>query len=110
MKYTKKGKITVKVHVDSKNIHFTVKDTGIGIPKEHQKVIFERFYQVDSSYTRNVGGTGLGLALVKEFVDILDGKLWVVSEDGNGSEFHFTLPLKGVSNMTTDTVEKKLKV
>jgi signal transduction histidine kinase len=73
-----------------------VKDTGIGIAKEYQGKIFDRFYQVDSSYTRKAGGTGLGLSLCKEFVGLLAGRIWVDSEVGKGSEFHFTLPVKGV--------------
>ncbi len=97
IKYTPKGKITVKVAKEKNNVHFMVKDTGIGISKENQKKIFERFYQVDSSYTRKVGGTGLGLALVKELLDILGGKIWVKSVPEKGSEFHFTLPVNRTS-------------
>jgi signal transduction histidine kinase len=95
IKYTPKGKITVKVFPDKENIHFVVKDTGIGIAKEQQEKIFERFYQVDSSYTRSVGGAGLGLAICKEYATLLGGRIWVESELGKGSEFHVILPLKG---------------
>ncbi|MEE9323083.1 MAG: ATP-binding protein [Candidatus Aenigmarchaeota archaeon] len=94
--YTPKGKVTVKVFGENGNAHFVVKDTGIGITKDEQEKIFERFYQVDSSYTRKACGAGLGLALCKEFVEILGGKMWIKSEKGKGSEFHFTLPIKGV--------------
>ena len=97
VKYTPRGKITIKVFKDKKDIHFMIKDTGIGISKNNHDRIFDRFYQVDSSYTREAGGTGLGLALCKEFIDILDGRIWVESEENKGSEFHFTLPIKGVS-------------
>ncbi|MEM5871246.1 MAG: ATP-binding protein [Candidatus Aenigmatarchaeota archaeon] len=95
IKYTPKGKIKVKVFKEKDNIHFVVKDTGIGIAKEHQEKIFERFYQVDSSYTREAGGTGLGLAICKEYLQLLGGTIWVESELGKGSEFHFTIPIKG---------------
>jgi len=95
-KYTSKGKISVKVFRDNDNIHFVVKDTGVGVSKMNQEKIFERFYQVDSSLARKGGGTGLGLALCKEFVEMLGGKIWMSSRMGKGSEFHFTLPLKGV--------------
>ncbi len=95
VKYTPKGKITVSVKKDGKNIHFSVKDTGLGIAKEDMKKIFERFYQVDSSYTRKVGGTGLGLSLCKEFVTMLGGRIWVDSKVGEGSDFQFSLPISG---------------
>ncbi|MBN2331155.1 MAG: HAMP domain-containing protein [Candidatus Aenigmarchaeota archaeon] len=95
MKYTNKGKITVNVFKKDKDVHFVVKDTGIGISKENLEKVFERFYQVDSSYTREYRGVGLGLALCKEFVALLGGKIWVKSELGKGSEFHFSLPIKG---------------
>lgn len=95
VKYTERGKITVKASMDKGRLHFVIEDTGIGISKENRKRVFDRFYQVDSSYTRKAGGTGLGLALCKEFVELLGGKIWIKSEVGKGSEFHFTLPLKG---------------
>ena len=96
MKYTPKGKISVRAFRDNKTVHFIVKDTGIGIAKENQEKIFGRFYQVDSSYARKAGGTGLGLTICKEFVVLLGGKIWIKSELGKGSEFHFTLPVEGV--------------
>jgi len=109
LKYTPKGKITVKVSREKKNLHFMVKDTGIGISKENQEKIFERFYQVDSSYTRKAGGTGLGLSLCKEFLKILGGEIWVKSELKKGSEFHFTLPIRGVSKEHLREEEAKAK-
>ncbi len=96
VKYTPKGKITVKAARERDFIHFSIKDTGIGIAKENHGHIFERFYQVDSSYTRKAGGTGLGLSLCKEFIERMGGKIWFESDIGRGSEFHFTIPVKAV--------------
>lgn len=94
VKYTPEGKISFKAYYDRKKIHFIIRDTGVGISKDNQEKIFERFYQVDSSYTRKVGGTGLGLSLVKEFLDMLGGKITLKSQEGKGTEFHVTLPRK----------------
>lgn len=107
VKYTSEGIITVNVLRENKKMHFVVKDTGIGIVKEKQGKIFERFYQIDSSYTRKTPGVGLGLALCKEFVELLGGKIWIESELGKGSEFHFTLPLKGVSKKQIREEERR---
>lgn len=73
-------------------IQIQVSDTGIGIPKDKREKIFDRFYQVDSSFTRRVGGAGIGLNVVKEYVELHGGKIWVESELGQGSTFTFTLP------------------
>ncbi len=97
IKYTQKGKITVKAFKENEFIHFVVKDTGIGIAKKDQSKIFSRFFQADSSYTRSAGGVGLGLSLTKEFVQLLGGKIWFISDAGKGTEFHFTLPIKGAT-------------
>ena len=99
IKYTPKGKITVRVSKEGEDIHFMIKDTGIGISKQNQSKIFTRFYQVDSSYTRSAGGVGLGLSLCKEFVGRLGGRIWFKSADRKGSEFHFTLPANGSRNL-----------
>ena len=70
----------------------TVADTGIGIPQAEQERIFERFYRVDAARSREAGGTGLGLSIARHIVDAHGGKLWVESEVGEGSRFHFSIP------------------
>jgi hypothetical protein len=94
VKYTERGGIDVSAFKDGQNLHFVVKDTGIGIAKKYYGKLFERFYQIDSSYTRKAGGTGLGLSLCKEFVNALGGEIWFKSRFSKGSEFHFTLPIQ----------------
>jgi CheY-like chemotaxis protein len=76
-------------------IHFSVRDTGIGIPPEKLHRLFQSFSQVDGSIGREYGGTGLGLAISKGLVELMHGKLWVESVPGQGSTFHFKLPLEG---------------
>ena len=72
---------------------FTVADTGIGIPEEKRKLIFEPFSQADTSTTRKYGGTGLGLTISTRLVQMMGGRIWVESEPGRGSQFHFTVRL-----------------
>lgn len=69
-----------------------MKDTGTGLHKEQEKIIFERFRQGSESNTRNYDGAGLGLYIAKTYVEMLGGKIWVESEFGNGSTFYFTIP------------------
>jgi len=92
-KYTEKGSIKVKIQKAGDSVQFSVADTGIGIPKKHFSKIFTRFYQVDASYTRKVGGTGLGLSVCKGFAEGMGGKIWFESTVGKGSTFHFSLPI-----------------
>jgi CheY-like chemotaxis protein/HPt (histidine-containing phosphotransfer) domain-containing protein len=78
-------------------VHFSVRDTGIGIPPEKLHRLFQSFSQVDGSIAREYGGTGLGLAISKGLVELMHGRLWVESVAGQGSTFHFTLPLEGAA-------------
>jgi PAS domain S-box-containing protein len=98
IKFTEQGEVVVRVSVDSQHengvtLHFTVRDTGIGIPPEKQQTIFGAFEQADASTTRRYGGTGLGLAITSQLVSLMGGKIWAESACGQGSTFHFTLQL-----------------
>ncbi|MDD5582327.1 MAG: ATP-binding protein [Candidatus Marinimicrobia bacterium] len=93
IKYTEKGTIKVSAWSDETFIHFSVADTGIGIPKEDLTRIFERFYVVDKSRSRRLGGTGLGLSIVKHIVILHGGTLHVESEKNKGTTFYINLPL-----------------
>jgi CheY-like chemotaxis protein len=94
IKFTSIGEIVVRVDIEEKAenevvLHFAVTDTGIGIPAEKCHSIFEAFTQVDNSMTRKYGGTGLGLAISSRLVAMMEGRMWVDSEAGSGSTFHF---------------------
>ncbi|MGB8473685.1 MAG: ATP-binding protein [Candidatus Acidiferrum sp.] len=87
------GQITLSAEAGEDEVILTVSDTGIGIPKADQSRIFERFYRVDVARSREAGGTGLGLAIAKHLVEVHGGRLWVDSEVGQGSQFHFSVPV-----------------
>ncbi len=92
IKFTKAGEVELRVGVEDEGMfHFTVRDTGIGIPAEKQASIFEAFSQADASTTRRYGGTGLGLTISTKLVQMLGGRMWVESTPGEGSRFHFTV-------------------
>ncbi len=99
VKFTHQGKVSVTVRVESVEgsrvtLCFSVADTGIGIPADKHRLIFEPFTQADGSTTRKYGGTGLGLSICSGLVQLMDGRIWVESEPGRGSTFHFTLTLQ----------------
>jgi CheY-like chemotaxis protein len=96
IKFTQEGEVFVTVETESENhdhamIHFSVRDTGIGIPPEKHKAIFDAFTQADASVSRQYGGTGLGLAITSRLVGLMGGRIWVESQPGHGSTFHFTV-------------------
>lgn len=98
IKYSKKDEdgsyVKVSIEKLDGNFRITVEDNGIGIPKEKQDKIFEKFYRVDSSLTYEISGTGLGLAIVKEIVELHGGRIWVESEEGVGSKFSVEIPIR----------------
>ncbi len=111
IKFTERGEVGIKVELEKMEdnfvtLHFVVYDTGVGIPEDKVDKIFEEFSQVDSSVSRKYGGTGLGLAIVKKIVEVYNGKIWVKSKVGEGSEFHFTLNLY-VGEQKKEKVDKK---
>ena len=95
VKFTPKGgRIKVNIHDDGDRLKITVRDNGIGIPKDKLNIIFDRFTQVDKSFTRSTEGSGIGLYLVKVLVEMHNGKVSVESVYGKGSEFIIDLPVK----------------
>ena len=99
VKFTNEGQVAISVKPaggvpQGVALHFTVSDTGIGIPKEKQKKIFEAFAQADMSTTRRYGGTGLGLSICERVVQLMGGRMWLDSEEGRGSRFHFTVTVQ----------------
>ncbi len=99
VKFTSEGEVFVNVWPEQfedgqDGVHFMVEDTGIGIPEEKIDSVFEAFRQSDSSTTRQFGGTGLGLTISSQIVEIMGGRIWVESEQGTGSQFHFVVPLQ----------------
>jgi two-component system sensor histidine kinase/response regulator len=98
IKFTGTGQIAVTARTesaaeDSFVMHYAVQDSGIGIPAAKLKLIFEAFTQADSSTTRRFGGTGLGLTICRQLVELMGGRIWVESAMGRGSTFHFTARL-----------------
>lgn len=111
IKFTDKGEVVLTVHTESQTdnevvLHFAVTDTGIGIPPEKRDDIFKAFEQADTSTTRRFGGTGLGLTISSRLVELMGGKLWVESEVGRGSTFHFTAGFERGSNVAPPRPER----
>ena len=122
IKYTDKGSISFGYILKNNFIEFYIKDTGIGVPKNRQQAIFNRFEQADIADTRAFQGSGLGLAISKAYVEMLGGKIWMTSKEGEGSEFMFTIPyetmaaqkpeqgLKAKEKLLGETVSKNLDI
>jgi two-component system sensor histidine kinase/response regulator len=96
IKFTEKGEVLIEIAKQSQHdgfveLHFKVTDTGIGIPAEKHQILFHAFTQADTSTTRKYGGTGLGLAISARLVELMGGRIWLESEEGKGSTFHFTV-------------------
>jgi signal transduction histidine kinase len=97
--------INIKTRKEKEDVVFEVQDFGRGIPKNKQKKIFERFYQVDSGIDRKFGGVGLGLTISKKIIDTYGGQIWVDSTLGKGSSFKFSVPLQSAKNIEGDLQE-----
>lgn len=107
VKFTAVGEVRVNIFSKCLNdsdyeIQFAVKDTGIGIPSDKKDRLFKSFSQDDASTTRHYGGTGLGLVICKRLTEMMGGKIWVKSEEGNGSTFNFTIIAKACSCPSID--------
>jgi signal transduction histidine kinase len=92
VKYTDGGRVSVASQLENGEVHFVVTDTGVGVADDHLEKIFEPFWQVEQTTTRRAGGTGLGLAVTRQFVELLGGRITVTSELGRGSAFTVSLP------------------
>ncbi|HEY2838954.1 MAG TPA: ATP-binding protein, partial [Pirellulales bacterium] len=105
VKFTSRGEVVVDISMESGSgqprvVHGIVRDTGVGIAADKLASVFEAFRQSDSSTTRRFGGTGLGLNISLQLVDLMGGRMWVESELGKGSEFHFAIPLEFAANLS----------
>lgn len=106
IKFTHQGSITIKTLLKDEKVTFVVSDTGIGIPAKHQEKIFERFVRVENSNMKSYEGTGLGLSIVKGYAELLGGTVEVISTEGKGSEFRFTIPARSASGKDDATDNK----
>src|SRR5690606_24350912 len=89
---TKQGTISIDIGGDDKQVEISIADTGIGIPAEDLSHLFQKFYRVDNSDTREIGGTGLGLYLSRRLVEAMEGRIWAESQHGQGSTFSVSIP------------------
>lgn len=105
VKYTETGKISIGLTGNNELVQFFVRDTGPGIPAADLPHLFQKFYRVDSSATRTIGGTGLGLFISRKIIELYKGRVWVESEIGKGSTFYINLP-----RMSTQKAEEQLRV
>ncbi len=111
IKFTEEGGIDFGYGLGSGKLQFYVRDTGVGIKKEFQDRVFERFFQADNRLSGTAGGTGLGLSLSKAYVELMGGKMWLESEDENGSTFFFTLPFTSkIDGEKPVSIPGKLKI
>jgi PAS domain S-box-containing protein len=101
LKFTSKGKIEFGYQLKEGFLEFYVLDTGIGIHEDQLLKIFNRFYQVEHTETRSYDGTGLGLSISKEYIDLMNGEIWLNSKPGNGSVFYFTIPYEETKILQT---------
>jgi signal transduction histidine kinase/CheY-like chemotaxis protein len=109
IKFTHEGSIEIGYElISEKTLQFYVKDTGIGMEKQHLEVVFERFRQVEITHARDYGGAGIGLTIARHITEMLGGKIWAESKPGEGSTFYFTLPFKPVS-IKKDDFKKIIK-
>ena len=101
LKFTKNGYVNFGYTIQDNELEFFVEDSGIGIPSNMHQEIFERFRQVESTNTRRFGGSGLGLSISKAYIELLGGRIWLISELNKGSIFYFTLPFKRIQKNTS---------
>ena len=114
VRFTERGEVVLRVTADVEGADVTlrvsVSDTGIGIPKDRQRSVFEAFTQADTSHTRKYGGTGLGLSIASQLVGLMGGKIWLESEVGVGTTFHFTARLRRAVRRTSRLREGDAKI
>ena len=115
LKFTDEGEVELHISLEelrqgSIALHFSVRDTGIGIPKDKQAAVFDRFTQADTSTTRKYGGTGLGTTISRQIVEMMNGRIWLESEVGKGSTFHFTVELKPQTDAVIADAEFSVKL
>ena len=95
IRYTKGGgEVKIKIYKDSKKIYFEIQDNGVGIPKEEQKFVFQKFFRAQNVLKYQTEGSGLGLHITKRILELMGGKIWFKSKEGEGTTFYFSLPIR----------------